>query len=158
MVGEWLAALEATALAEALRGSVLAYPLINTAHVLGVALLVGAIVPLDFRLLGFWRSLPVAPLWRVLTHTAAAGLVLAILFGTLLFISRATEYAASALFIYKMIAVGTGTINALALRTFKPEDLSSTNSMPPWRIRLAAGLSLVCWLAAIILGRLVGYF
>lgn len=158
MIGEWLAALEATALAEALRGSVWAYPLVNTAHVLGVALLVGGIVPLDFRLLGFWRSAPLGPLWRVLTRTAGAGLVLAIPFGTLLFISRATEYAASPLFIAKMIVVGAGTVNALALSRVRSETLSSTNGMTSWQVRLAGCLSLVSWITALTLGRLVGYF
>ena len=99
MIGEWLVALEATAVAGALRGSVWAYPLVNAVHILGVALLVGAMLPLDLRLLGAWRSVPLAPLWRVLTRTASAGLGLAMVCGTLLFITRATEYAASGLFI-----------------------------------------------------------
>ena len=58
MVGDWLGGLEATALARALRDSVWTYPMINAGHILGVALLVGAIVPLDLRLLGVWRSAP----------------------------------------------------------------------------------------------------
>src|SRR5262245_6160196 len=115
MIGEWLAGLEATALARALRGSVYAYPLVNAGHILGVALLVGSIVPLDLRLLGAWRTAPLAPLWHVLTRTAATGLALAILFGSLLFIAKATEYAASGLFLSKMAVVGAGAVNALAL-------------------------------------------
>lgn len=51
MLGQWLAALEATELARALRDSVWIYPLVNAGHILGVALLVGSIVPLDLRLL-----------------------------------------------------------------------------------------------------------
>ena len=69
MSPDWLVALEATALAGALRGSVWAYPLVNAAHILGVALLVRGILPLDLRLLGAWR---------VLTRMAGAGLGLAI--------------------------------------------------------------------------------
>ena len=76
MIEEWPAALEATPLATALRGSVWVYPLVNAAHILGVALLVGSIVPLDLRLLGVWRSVPLTPLWGVLTRTAGAGLIL----------------------------------------------------------------------------------
>ena len=58
MIEDWAAALEATALATGLRNSVWSYPLVNAAHILGVALLVGSIVPLDLRLLGAWRSAP----------------------------------------------------------------------------------------------------
>ena len=161
MIGAWLAMLEATALAGTLRGSVWAYPLVNTAHILGVALLVGAMIPLDLRLLGAWRSVPLAPLWRVLTRTAGAGLGLAIVCGILLFITRATEYAASGLFLSKMVLVGIGTANALTVRTLVPEAIApmrSAREKSPVRVRLAGGLSLAAWLTALTLGRLVGYF
>jgi hypothetical protein len=161
MMGEFLAALEATALAGALRRSVWAYPLVNTAHILGVALLVGAIVPLDLRLLGAWRSVPLYAIWRVLTRTASAGLVLASVFGALLFITRATEYAASNLFVSKMVIVGAGAANALLLHIVLPNkrlrSASATGKLPG-RVQLASGLSLAAWLTALTLGRLVGYF
>src|ERR687892_1742012 len=155
MIGEWLMALEATALAGALRGSVWAYPLVNAGHILGVALLVGAMLPLDLRLLGAWQSVPLAPLWRVLTRTAGAGLGLAIVFGILLFITRATEYAASGLFLSKMVVVGVGTANALALRTLVPDAVAPMRSAlekPPVRVQLAGGISLAAWLTALMLG------
>lgn len=161
MSGEWLVALEATALAGALRGSVWAYPLVNAAHILGVALLVGAMLPLDLRLLGAWRSVPLAPLWRVLTRTAGVGLGLAIVCGIFLFITRATEYAASSLFLVKMGVVGIGVVNALAVRTWVPEarvPMRSVREKPPVRLQVAGGLSLVAWLTALTLGRLIGYF
>jgi len=161
MIGEWLVALEATAVAGALRGSVWAYPLVNAVHILGVALLVGAMLPLDLRLLGAWRSVPLAPLWQVLTRTAGAGLGLAIVCGTLLFITRATEYASSGLFISKMVVVGVGTANAVALRMLVPNAIVAMRSAlekPPVRVQLAGGISLAAWLTALLLGRLVGYF
>jgi len=59
-----LAALEGTALAQALRVSRWGCAAVNAGHVLGVALLVGAIVPLNLRLLGLWRGVPREPLVR----------------------------------------------------------------------------------------------
>lgn len=161
MIEEWPAALEATPLATALRGSVWVYPLVNAAHILGVALLVGSIVPLDLRLLGVWRSVPLTPLWGVLTRTAGAGLILAMIFGALLFITRASEYTASNLFISKMAVVALGTANALALRVLpqtQVSEITSTKGKPSARLRLAGGISLVTWLTALTLGRLIGYF
>ena len=148
-------------LAGLLRGSVWAYPLVNAGHILGVALLVGSIVPLDFRLLGLWQSLPLTPLWRVLTRTAGIGLGLAIACGLLLFITRATEYANSGLFISKMAVVFVGTANALVLHLPPPDDHALerwTISKPPARVRIAACISLTTWLSALALGRLIGYF
>ena len=161
MMGDWAALLEATMPARALRASVWAYPLVNAGHILGVALLVGAIVPLDLRLLGVWRSIPLAPLWRVLTWTAAAGLALAVICGSLLFAARASEYIRSSLFLSKMAVVAIGAGNALLLRMATPDIQTLERSAPvelPLQIRIAAGVSLVAWLTALILGRLVGYF
>ena len=161
MFGEWTAALEATQMATALRNSVWSYPLVNTAHIFGVALLIGSVVPLDLRLLGLWGSVPLAPLWAVLTRTAGIGLVVAIIFGALLFISRATEYVASNLFIAKMFLVLLGTANTLMLRMpsqAQESHIATTRGKPSARLRLAAGISLAAWLSALILGRLIGYF
>jgi len=157
MSAEWASALEATDLALALRGSVWSYPLVNAAHILGVALLVGSIVPLDLRLLGLWPSVSVVPLWKVLTRTASIGLVLAILFGALLFITRATEYTGSNFFIAKMGVVAVGTANALLLRTLSSEP-AAMPIKPAARLRVSAGISLAAWLTTLALGRLIGYF
>lgn len=48
---EWLAA---TTLAVELRRSATLYMFVNAAHILAIGLLVGAILPLDLRLAGFF--------------------------------------------------------------------------------------------------------
>ncbi len=83
------------------------------------------------------------------------------IFGALLFITRASEYTASNLFISKMAVVALGTANALALRVLpqtQVSEITSTKGKPPARLRLAGGISLVTWLTALTLGRLIGYF
>lgn len=169
------AAIEALAPIAALRGSTWVYPLVNAAHVLGIALLVGAIVTLDLRLLGAWRSAALAPLWRVLRPVAACGLALAAASGLLLFATRAGQYAASPYFLAKLVIVALGILNALALhhrldlhRARQAQAQGTGQHWPdveashairlPAHVRAAAALSLACWLAALLLGRLVGYF
>ncbi|OYX25009.1 MAG: hypothetical protein B7Z10_07730, partial [Rhodobacterales bacterium 32-66-7] len=66
-------ALEATWLAEHLRRSRWTYPLVNAGHILGIALLLGALVPMHLRRL---RGLD--PLVPVLRPHAIAGLALAV--------------------------------------------------------------------------------
>ena len=155
MLEGWAAALEATSLATELRNSVWCYPLVNAGHIFGIALLVGSVVPLDLRILGVWSAVPLTPLSLVLTRIASVGLFLAVLFGALLFITRPTEYVASNLFITKMAAVLTGTVNAL---TFPTTEKAADDQRPPFRSRFGAVLSLAMWLTAVTLGRLVGYF
>ncbi len=161
MILDWLTALEATRLARALSNSVWIYPLVNAGHILGIALLVGSIIPLDLRLLGAWRSVPLAPVWHVLTRTSAAGFFIAAGFGFLLFMTKATEYATSTLFVAKMAVVAAAIVNAVVLRRVVPAEISGIGPQvgpPNPRLRLAGGVSLVAWLSALTLGRLVGYF
>lgn len=161
MIEQWLVALEGTSVARSLRDSVWVYPLVNAGHILGISLLIGSIIPLDLRLLGAWRSQALAPLWQVLTRTAAVGLAIAIVFGVLLFATRASEYAASSFFLAKIGIVCAAIVNAAALRVVAPPVTSwvqPVGVLPSRRIRLAAGFSLIAWLAALTLGRLVGYF
>ena len=160
MIGDLAVAIEATAVAQALRNSVWVYPLVNAGHIFGVALLIGSIVPLDLRLLGMWSSTPLAPLWCVLTRTAAVGLGLTVVFGILLFITRASAYVQSSLFIAKMGVVFIGLVNILILGKIAPDNFviaSRTNAKVPGGIRFAAGISIAVWLAALVLGRLIGY-
>jgi hypothetical protein len=161
MTDNWTAALEATTLAVFLRGSVWAYPLVNAGHLLGIALLVGAVIPLDLRLIGFWPSVQPAQLWRVLTRVAVFGFGLAAVFGSLLFICRATAYVGSFLFVAKMALVAIAALNALALhRVVSAEGglQGAEAARLPLRLRLAALTSLILWPTILILGRLVGYF
>ena len=153
----WPAALEALALARALGESAWLYPLVNAGHILGIALLLGAIIPLDLRLLGLWREVALVPLWTVLGRTAACGVALAVACGSLLFITRATEYVASALFVAKMAFVAAGVANALWLRLRAGDPLLWPGATPPLHARAAAAISLAVWPTAMVLGRWIGY-
>jgi hypothetical protein len=148
-VWEALQALEATVLAQHLRGSTYTYPLVNALHIIGIALLFGGIAPLDLRLLGAWRFVPPAPLLKVCRQVAAFGLVLAVSMGFLLFAVRATEYAAKPAFLLKMALLALALANiALAERALARGG----------GLRLSAALSLTLWLAVILAGRAIAYF
>ncbi|MGB7181933.1 MAG: hypothetical protein WA888_12955 [Burkholderiaceae bacterium] len=166
-------AVEAWPIAVALRGSIWLYPLVNIAHLLGIAFLIGCIVSLDLRLLGLWPHQPWQSLAIVLRPMAVVGLVLAIGSGLLLFVARAADYTANPLFLVKLGLVVLGIANAIWLgrsdswRQAISRKLAtgSSNVANPgsnrgpirWPLRLAAGLSLTFWISALVLGRLVGY-
>src|SRR3546814_14395696 len=93
MLADALAALQNLEPVAALRASRWVYPLVNTAHIAGIALLFDALAPLDLRLLGAWRRVPLPLLARVLQPVAAARLALAVRAGPLLLARTATKYA-----------------------------------------------------------------
>ncbi|MCR9220108.1 MAG: DUF2214 domain-containing protein [Alphaproteobacteria bacterium] len=148
------AALEASPLAETLRGGRWSYAAVNAAHILGLALLVGAIVPLDLRLLGVWRSVPVETLARVLTPVAAAGLALAATTGLMLLSVRAGAYLSHPLVQAKLALVLFGAGSALALHRRWGLALSGVASA---QLRRRALLSLACWVGALVCGRMIGF-
>lgn len=148
---EWLTIVEQSFPAQWLRFSRWGYASVNTLHVLGVALLVGAIVPLDLRLLGGWASLPLKPLASLLQHVALGGLLLALPSGMLLFAIRATEYAGQPLFLVKLSLVALALFNALVFKiAFSP-------TRHPILSRFAAGTSLVLWPTVLVSGRFLGF-
>jgi hypothetical protein len=159
MLMEFASALQDTGIATALRQSFWVYPLVNAGHIVGLALLFGAIVPLDLRLLGCWGKVPLVAMSRILLPVAIAGLVLAVPTGALLFSVRATEYVAMPLLWIKVSLVACAIANALMLHmsltwaVFEHSDLVGTTP----RLQLAGALSIGLWLAVIVVGRMIGY-
>ena len=145
------AAIEATDLAAFLRRSRWTYPAVNSVHLLGVALLVGAVVPMDLRLIGVWRDdMRLEGVLRLLQPMAAFGAGLAVLTGALLFMVQATDYVAMPLFAVKLALVTLGLAHALAWGGALPRA-------PRLSRRLAGGLSLAIWTSALVCGRMIGY-
>ena len=152
-------ALQASGLSALLRSSIWLYPLVNTGHVVGIALLFGAIVPLDLRLLGCFRRTPLEHLASTLVPVAITGLVLALCTGSLLFATQPLDYVAEPLFGIKLALLGAAVLNALLLRRSpRWRWMGVTPGAPPQRAwRLHGLLSIVLWLGVITAGRLIGY-
>lgn len=161
MLESALASVESLGFVEALRNSTYLYPLVNAGHILGVSLLVGSVAPLDLRLLGVWRHYPVMVFVNVLRFMAATGLALALVFGVLLFATSAGDYARSPLFQAKLAVVLLGVMNAMVLtRVIRRQDIASLpmGACMPLAMRVGAVISILAWLAALLLGRFLGYF
>jgi hypothetical protein len=156
---EWLTAIEGLPPVVELRHGRWSYAAVNAGHIVGISLLFGAIVPLDLRLMGCWRSVSVRTLARILVPVAATGLVLALAAGALLFSIRAVQYADTTLFQVKMALVACGVANALLLRMASQWEVSQTATgvMPPLRLRITGALSIMLWLSVIVCGRMLGF-
>ncbi len=147
--------LEASLLARALKAGPWVYPLVNLAHLLGVALLLGAIAVLDLRLVGFWPDAPVAPLARATVPVAGAGLALALLTGPALLAVQATDYAANPFLWLKFGAVAVGLANLAALHRSAAWRGGGGGRR---RFAVAGGVSLLAWTAAASAGRMIAYW
>jgi hypothetical protein len=154
-VAAWL---EASLVARALKAGPWVYPLVNLAHLLGVALLLGAIAALDLRLVGLWPETPVATLARATVPVASTGLALALLTGPALLAVRATEYVENPFLWTKFAAVAIGLANLAALHRSAAWRGGDGGGHHRRRFALAGGLSLAAWVAAVSAGRMIAYW
>ena len=143
--------------AMAMKGSATLYMLVNAGHILSIGLIVGAILPLDLRLVGFFRNTPVAVIGPFLARAAATGVVLAIFTGLLLFSVRPSDYAGNPAFLVKIGLLVLGVINAALLHGGRGWREASSGGGISAPLRLQAAVSLVIWIAAVVAGRWIGF-
>ncbi|ONG55531.1 DUF2214 domain-containing protein [Pseudoroseomonas deserti] len=152
-----LALLEHSAPALLLRQSAIAYPLANAAHILSIALLIGAIATLDLRLLGFFRAAPLAVLAPPLVRIAGLGLAFALATGAFLFIVRPGAYLANPAFLAKLALVALGIGNAALQHRRAGWHAALDGARPTVSVKLGAAASLAIWVAALLAGRWIGF-
>ncbi|HMR29639.1 MAG TPA: hypothetical protein PKA13_03140 [Geminicoccaceae bacterium] len=154
-----LVALESSGLGRTLRGSLWLYPAVETLHILGFAVLVGSIVAFDLRLLTAPDRFDVEGWVRRLVPIAAAGLLLAVPMGFLLFTAEATAYFRNPVYLTKMALLLLALANVVwfHLGPYRRHKAIGPSMGIPSSMRLSAGASMVGWIAVLTCGRLIAY-
>lgn len=148
----WAALIEQSGVGHALRNSLWLFPAAETLHILGFALLVGAIVTFDARVVTAGPAFERARWERAVLPVARFGFLLAVPMGLLLFTTEATAYSRNPAFRLKLVMIVLAIANiALFHRLGRREPGVSTS------LRLTAGLSLGLWTLTLICGRLIAY-
>ena len=158
--GGLLQSLYDSSLGTAIRESSTLFPWIESLHVLMIATVVGTIVMVDLRLIGFSahrrgaRQLIV----EMLPFTWVAFAVAAIT-GSLLFVSNATGYAESLPFRCKLVAIAIAGINMAIFHMTAYRKIGEwDDALPtPAGARIAGITSLMLWVLIVFLGRWIGY-
>jgi len=138
-------------------GSALAYPLANVIHLFGLVMLIGAIGIVDLRLMGVFRAIPAASLYRSLIPIAVVGLVLMVPSGATMFAADAQAMAGSTVFRWKITLVTVAIANAVAFHILWRRRIDHWDAAPPVVGRLMAAGSLMLWLTIGALGRMIAY-
>jgi len=160
---EAMAWLEGSGLAEFLRGlGIWTYGLLNLAHILGIGTLFGAVLLLDLRLLGLWRSIPAASLIRPTVPLAVTGFVLAALSGAMMISFNTTDYHGNPFVYAKFPLIALGLVNVAIIQRLGAwrRAVAGAAPAPDDRAQLAifGGLSLLIWSSVLGCGRLIGYW
>ncbi len=147
---------ESTALGTAIRMSPWAFAVIESVHLLGLAVIGGAVLLVDLRMLGFGlRNQRIAELARAVFPWLVGSLVVMLLTGVALFLSEPLKCYDSRAFWVKMISLGLAMPFTLTIRrTVTMAD--ETRVRPIW-FKLVALVSLSLWFGVGAGGRWIGF-
>ena len=128
-----------------------AYPALEVLHVIGIALLLGNLLLLEFRVFGMARALPVADLSRLGLSLVLAGFLLAAASGSVMFATQPAELLANRAFTIKLVLLFAAGSNAAwfhARQSLVKLDALAKGQMV---------VSTVIWVGVIICGRWIAY-
>jgi hypothetical protein len=135
-----------------------AYLFVNATHILGLCLLLGAILPLDVRLVLGRSQAALSVLAPVAVRTAAVGLALAVLTGAWLFSVNPAEYLQNTAFRWKLLLLTLALANVVVQhRQWRSLGLPDATRALPVRVRALAGMSALLWIATLVAGRWIGF-
>ena len=152
-----LLSIETSALGQVMRDSVWLFPMAEILHFMGLSLLIGSLLVVDGRLLGFARNFPVAAVYRFLP-LALAGFGINLVTGTMFFFSDPFRYYPNIAFRIKMLLIILAGLNALYFALTVQKHAGPAGGQDPGAvIRTVSALSFLFWVGVIILGRFIPY-
>jgi hypothetical protein len=143
----------------AVRNSTWLFAAGETFHFIGLSLLVGGLLVIDLRLLGFIRRVPVRAALAFLPFVIL-GFAINLATGIEFFVSDPFMYWPNPAFKLKMFVILLAGLNALVFTVMEHRHalvLGDDESASTFT-KVTAGLSLTLWLIVILLGRLLPTF
>ncbi|HEU5240123.1 MAG TPA: hypothetical protein VFU37_23515 [Pyrinomonadaceae bacterium] len=135
------------------------WPILEDLHFIGLILLIGTIGALNLRILGFMKQLPIAPLHRFIPW-GIAGLIINVITGFLFYVGMPGFYILNFVFQLKIVTiVVAGVILLLFYCTSAFRSLANVGpgEDAPALAKVLALVSILLWLAVIVLGRYIPY-
>src|SRR5690606_12295202 len=133
-----------------------AYLVVNAAHILGVGLLLGAILPLDLLLLRSTHGRDLPTLGPFLVRAAATGTALAVTTGLWLFSVKPVEYAENPAFLFKATLLVLAICNIALQHRGERFETDLRSGHPSVRARALAAASAILWPSVVVAGRWIG--
>ncbi|TAG00270.1 MAG: hypothetical protein EAZ43_14030 [Betaproteobacteria bacterium] len=138
-----------------LRTAPLVYPALESLHLIAIATTFGTLLIVDLRLLNVGlfglRQFDVNALAKAVLPWTLLGFSFAALTGSLMFLSRASDFISNSAFLIKVLLLFAAATNAGILHSRGRLDATH------WATRTQAAVSLAIWLAVIVCGRWIAY-
>lgn len=160
MIRDFLGWLGDTPWSVALLESYYVWPLVESTHVLTLALFVGTALMMDLRLVGVaFRGVPVSEFTRRLLPWTRVGFAIMVVTGLLLFYSSPLRYYHNLFFRFKVILLVVAGLNVWLFHSRVHRSVESWDDAfrAPRAARIAGLVSIIAWTGVVFSGRLVAY-
>jgi hypothetical protein len=138
-----------------LRSSEWAYPSLEVAHILGIALMLGSVFLVDFKLLGFLKRPRDEISAQALSHFALmwtlTGFSIIVMSGSLMLFARLSDLIGNPAFLWKIGLISCGLSKASLLHSRHGLARADIGS------KLQAVLSILIWIGTVACGRWIAY-
>lgn len=153
-------AIENWPLSQSIAASSWAFPTFESIHVVAITTVIGSVAVMDLRLLGLASTgAPVTEISHDTLRWTWGAFAVALVTGSLLFISKAANYAANPYFIAKFVLMFLAGANMAVFHLGAWRGVGKWNfgAAPPDAARIAGGLSLGLWIVVVFVARIVGF-
>lgn len=136
-----------------------AWPAAESAHFIGLTLLLGSIAAWDLRLIGMLKDVPIIAFHRLIPF-AITGFAINITTGILFLMAYPAQYVYNSAFHLKMFCVllaglNVGVFYATSFRRIRTLD---AGTQAPFPGRVNGAVSLALWITVIICGRMITFY
>ncbi len=158
MIDNMVTWLQGTALSHAIVTYIWVWPLCETLHFVGLALIIGIVGFFDLRLIGFFRRIPVAAV-RDLMPFAIGGFSLNLVTGITFLIGHPEQYAHNIAWWFKVGFLATAGLNAAVFEwTIGPRTVPlGAGADTPMAAKAIGVVSLVAWFGVLYWGRMLPF-
>lgn len=150
--------LKSTAVSQAMSMSPFLWPICETLHFIGLALLIGGAGLMDLRLMGAFKSIPVSAVMQV-RKWAALGVAINVVTGTLFFVGAPDQYINNPAWYGKLLFLLVAMVNVAVFETTQGRKMLNVGAgeNTPVSFKVAGAVSMGSWFLVLYFGRMLPF-
>jgi hypothetical protein len=154
----YVAYLKSTWISQVMTMSPLAWPLCETLHFIGLALLIGGAGLIDLRLMGLMRAVPVRLVMQM-RKWAALGVAINVVTGVLFFIGAPEQYINNPAWKAKLLFLAVAMVNVAIFETTQGKRMLAlpADTDTPHSFKVAGAVSMASWFFVLYFGRMLPF-
>ena len=132
------------------------WPASEALHFIGLWLILGIILIVNLRLLGFMRSVPYSAVHRLLPW-AALGLLINVVTGMIFVTATPDQYGENISFLWKIVFLMIAGVDLLYITVFEGPWHVESGQDAPLRVKIAGATAIIGWVGVMYFGRMLPF-